>query len=125
MADLEQDLREDRALRNAAKKLLKVDLAFLKGDMAAKGIGGRIADRAKDGAADIAEGAADYASENRLKVGTGIVVGLAAFVGWLFRDRLADAIYDIVHEKSTLEKAKDKVTETAEQLAEDARSLVD
>jgi len=125
MADLEHDLREDRALRNAAKKLVKADFAFLKGDMAAKGIGGRIADRAKDGAADIAENTADYANENRVKVGTGIAVAALAFAGWIFRDRLSDAIYDLVHQKGTVEKVKDKVAETAEQLAEDARSLIE
>lgn len=121
MADLESDLRQDRALRNAAKRLVKADLGFLKGDVAEKGLGGRIADRAKDGAAGIAESAADFAGENKLQVGTGLVVAAAAFAGWIFRDRLGDAIYDLFHSKGPLEEAAERV----EQLAEDARSLID
>ncbi|WP_120078510.1 hypothetical protein [Aurantiacibacter odishensis] len=121
MADLEHQLQQDRALRNAAKRLVKADFGFVKGDMAQKGLGGRIAGRAKDGAADIAESTADYASEHRLQVGTGIAVAVAAFAGWIFRDRLADAVYNLFHEKGLMEQAADK----AEQLAEDARSLFD
>lgn len=125
MPDLEHELREDRALRNAAKQLLKADISYLKGDMASKGIGGRIAGRAKDGAADIGEELVDFANENRAQVGTGIAVALLAFVGWLFRDRLADAIYEIVHEQTAFEKASEKASDAAEQLADEARSLVD
>lgn len=121
MADLENQLEQDRALRNAAKRLVKSDLGFVKGDMARKGIGGRIVGRAKDGAAGIAENTADYASENRVQVGTGIALAAAAFAGWIFRDRLADAVYDLFHDKGPLEEAAEK----AEQLAEDARSWFD
>ncbi len=121
MADLQHQLREDRALRNAAKRLVKADLGFLKGDMAEKGLGSRIAGRAKEGAAGIAENTAEYADENRIKVGAGLAIGIAAFFGWIFRDRLSDAVYGLFHEKGVLEKAADK----AEQLAEDARSFFD
>ncbi|WP_338244754.1 hypothetical protein [Aurantiacibacter hainanensis] len=121
MADLERELKEDLMLRNAAKRLVKADLAFLKGDMAQKSLGGRVADRAKDGAADMAENAADYADTHRVQVGTGVAVAIAAIAAWIFRDRLADAVYDMLHEKSLLEKG----AERAEQLAEDARSLID
>lgn len=121
MADLERELKEDLMLRNAAKRLVKADLGFLKGDMAQKGLGSRVADRARDGAADIAENATDYADTHRVQVGTGIAVALAALLGWIFRDRLADAVYDMLHEKGLLERTADK----AEQLAEDARSLLD
>lgn len=121
MADLERELQEDLMLRNAAKRLVKADIGYLKGDMAEKGVGGRVADRAKDGAADIAENAADYADTHRAQVGTGIAVAIVALLGWIFRDRLADAVYDMLHEKGLLERTADK----AEQLAEDARSLLD
>lgn len=121
MPDLEAELKEDLMLRNAAKRLVKADLGFVKGDVAQKGIGSRAAGRAREGAADIAENAADYADTHRVQVGTGIAVAVAAFAGWIFRDRLADAIYGLFHEKGPLEKAADK----AEQLAEDARSLID
>ena len=49
------------------------------------------------------------------------VVAAAAFAGWIFRDRLADAIYDLFHEKGPLERTAEK----AEQVAHRARSLLD
>lgn len=120
MADLEQQLQEDRALRNAAKRLVKSDLGFVKSGMAQKGLGARVAGRAKDGAADIAESTADFAETHRAQVGTGIAIAVLAVAGWIFRDRLSDAIFDLIHEKGLLEEATDK----AEQLAEDARSSI-
>ena len=92
MADIEQQLREDRALRNAAKRLVTSGLQNVKGDMAEKGLGARLLDRARDGAVEIAENSADLAADNRAQVGTGLALGALAFVGWVFRDRLADAI---------------------------------
>lgn len=121
MANLEQDLREDRMLRDAAKRLVKADIGFLKGDMAEKGIGARIADRAKDGAAEMADDAAHYAGTYRTEVGTGVVVAILAILGWIFRDRLADAVYSMFHEQGPLEEAAEK----AEQVAKDARSFFD
>jgi hypothetical protein len=121
MADLEQQLQEDRTLRDAAKGLLKSDLGFVKNGMAQKGLGARVASRAKDGAAEIAENTAGFADDHRAQIGTGIAVAALAVAGWLFRDQLADAIYDLLHDKGLLEEAADK----AEQLTEDARSLVD
>lgn len=92
MADLEQQLREDRALRNAARRLVTSGLEHVKGDVAEKGFGARLLDRAKDGAAEIAENSADLAANNRAQVSTGLALGALAFVGWMFRDQLADAI---------------------------------
>lgn len=92
MADLEQQLREDRALRNAAKRLVTSSISHVKDDMAQKGLAARLLDRAKDGAAEIAENSVDLAAKNRAQVGTGIAFGLLAFVGWMFRDNIADAI---------------------------------
>ncbi len=103
MADIEQQLREDRALRDAAKRLVTAGIDHVKGDMAEKGVGSRLFERVKDGAAEMAESSADYASSNRSQVGTGIAFGLLAFVGWLFRDQLADAINAALEEAGELE----------------------
>lgn len=124
MADLEQQLHEDRLMRDAAKRLVKSDIAYLKGDMAEKGIGGRAADRAKDGAADLAENAADYADAHRAQVGTGIAVAVLAIIAWIFRDRIADAIHDMFHDESDWEQASDDLSEMAEHIAADTRSFV-
>jgi len=112
MADIEQQLREDRALRNAARRLVTSGLEHVKGDMAEKGIGSRLFERVKDGAAEIAENSADYASSNRSQVGTGIAFGLLAFAGWLFRDQLADAISAALEEAGELESESAAQTPT-------------
>lgn len=121
MADLRSQLHEDRMLRDAAKRLVKNDMAFVRGDVSRKGLGGRFADRAKDGAAELADTAGSYADTHRAQVGTGLVVGVAAVVGWIFREQLAEAVYDLFHDKGPLEQAADK----AEQLARNARSYLD
>ena len=121
MADLQEQLHEDRMLRDAAKQLVKADVASVKGDVSRKGLGGRVVDRAKDGAAELTDNATDFADTHRTQVGTGIVVAVAAIAGWIFRDRLADALYDLFHDKGPLEQAAEK----AEQLARDARSYID
>lgn len=125
MADLEQQLYEDRALRNAAKRLVKADVGHLKGDMASKGLGKRLVGRARDGAAEIADETAEFAHEHRPQLGAGLVLVGLAMVGWLFRARLADTMDELLHDKGPFERAADQAAETAEQLAEDARSLID
>ncbi len=121
MADLQQQLHEDRMLRDAAKRMVKSDMRFVKGDVASRGLGARFADRAKDGAAEFADRTGSYADTHRAQVGTGIAVAAVAFFGWIFREELSDAVYNLFHEKGVFEKASDK----AEQLAKDARSLFD
>lgn len=125
MADLEQQLLEDRALRNAAKNLVSNDLGHLKNGMGQKGLGNRVASRAKDGAADIAEKSADFADSHRGQLGAGIALAVVGVVGWLFRDQLADLISDLIDDKGPLEEAAETLEQKAEQLLDDARSLVD
>ena len=59
------DLREDRALRNAAKSSFDANLGQVKADFAARGIGGRIADRATGEAKSAANHAFEVASDNK------------------------------------------------------------
>lgn len=96
MADIEQQMREDRALRNAAKQLVSNGIGHIKGDMSQKGLGARILGRAKDGAAEIADNSSDFAKSNSLKVGGGIALGILALGGWMFRDQIADAIANLM-----------------------------
>lgn len=97
MADLEHQLREDRALRNAAKGLVTRGIGNVKGDMAQRGFGARIAARARDGAAEIADNSAEFARGHRGQLGAGLAVGALAVVGWMFRERIADAVYNLVN----------------------------
>ena len=64
MSKLEQQLREDRLLRDAAKTLFDADLARVKGDLDAKGLGQRALGRAKDGATELLDTAGDKAGSN-------------------------------------------------------------
>lgn len=78
------DLREDRALRDAAKGTFDANVAQVKADFEARGIGGRIADKATDEAKAAALLAVAVADENR-----GIVAGtLGALVVWFARKPL-------------------------------------
>lgn len=85
---LEQQLRNDRALRNAAYALVKADIANLKDDWSRKGIGARSVDRLKDGASEVYDEAVHVASDN-----PGILAALLAAIGlWFARHPLLSAL---------------------------------
>ncbi|MBV1687382.1 hypothetical protein KRR38_06755 [Novosphingobium sp. G106] len=70
-------LERAKATRNAAHDALQLQLAQVREDLAARGIGGRIADRAGEVVAD----AAEIANENK-----GIIAGtLTAIALWFLR----------------------------------------
>ncbi len=88
--DLEQQLREDLALRNAAYSLVKADIANLKEDWSTKSIGARSVDRLKDGASEVYDEAVNAASDNR-----GILAALVAAIGlWFVRHPIISALLD-------------------------------
>lgn len=75
------ELREDRALRNAAKASFDANAAQVRADLAARGVGGRIVDTATGKAKAAANEALDIANENR-----GVVAAtLGALVLWFAR----------------------------------------
>ena len=126
MTDLEAELRHDRTLRNAAKRLLRHDVAAVKGDVSERGLGGRMLDRARDGASEAAQGAAGYADEHRAQVGTGLAVGIGALLAYIFRDRVMGFLEGLFEEDRTpLESAYDRARDEAERLADTARSYLD
>ncbi len=65
MRDLDLKLKEDRALRDAAKALVTADIAILRADLAGKGFGERIVGRINEGAVDLFEEAVELADSNR------------------------------------------------------------
>ncbi len=87
---------QDRALRDAAKDLVQQDLDFLRGNNAERGVGGRIADRARSGASNLAGEATDYASDNRGTVAAGVALAGAALALAIFRRPLLEAIGDLI-----------------------------
>jgi hypothetical protein len=78
---LARQLKEDRAMRNAAFTLFRSDLEQIRQNLKHRGLGTRLADRMGEGAADMMEDAVDYASENRGKI-SAIVLSAAL---WLAR----------------------------------------
>ena len=81
MSVSEAHLAEDKALRDAALAVFQADLKFIRQDLDARGIGGRIADRLGDATLDMVDEAADYAEGNKGQV----AAALAAIVLWFAR----------------------------------------
>lgn len=83
----EQRLVEDRANRKAARALVEGGVTQVKADLAARGIGGRIADSATGRVRAAAGEAIEVASESK-----GIIAGtIGALALWFWRRPLLDA----------------------------------
>jgi hypothetical protein len=87
---LERQLREDRALRNAARALFEADLAHLRASLAGKSISSRIAERIGEGASDVLDEAIEVADNNKGVIAT----LLAAIVLWFARHPILDMFSD-------------------------------
>src|SRR5690606_11079915 len=84
MSDPERKMIEDRALRDAARALVKGDIAHLRVDLTTKGIGARFLDRVAEGASDVL-----YAAEELSEIIRGYLSTLLkAVVPWLTRNPL-------------------------------------
>lgn len=84
MSDPRRKMIEDRSLRNAALALVKADVAHLRADLTAKGVGARFLERVAEGANDVLDEAVDVAESNR-----GVLLTLlAAALLWLARNPL-------------------------------------
>lgn len=88
MSEAERRLLEDRATRNAARTMFDGGLAQVKTDLAARSIGGRIADQATEEVkAAVAEGLAVARESKGMVAGT-----VLALLAWFFRGPLLDAL---------------------------------
>ncbi len=80
--DLQERMREDRAVRDRAYAVVQEDLDHLKADYQRRGAATRAMDRLKDGADDLAKEAKDVAGEHQ-----GILIALVAAIGlWFVRN---------------------------------------
>ena len=85
MNEAERRLSADRAQRSAARRLLDVQLAQVKADLSARGIGGRIKDSVVQQADEAVATGITVARENKpIVAGT---IGL--LLVWLFRNPLS------------------------------------
>ena len=92
MSVSEAHLAEDKALRDAALAVFQADLKFIRQDLDARGIGGRIADRLGDATLDMVDEAADYAEANKGRV----AAALAAIVLWFARAPILHGLADLL-----------------------------
>lgn len=81
---LEQQLREDRVLRDAARAIVEADIANLRASLAGRSIPSRIADHIGEGAQDAIDEAAEFATEHKGL----LAAGVAALIVWLARHPL-------------------------------------
>lgn len=88
MSRIEDRLREDRELRDAARAVLLADLDHLRTNLSVKGVSGRIGDRIGEGAKDVLEIAKDSAKDNR-----GIIAALIAAIAlWFAREPILEIL---------------------------------
>lgn len=91
MSDPAERFREDRDTRQAARAVFDAGVTQVKGDLAARGIGGRIADKAGDEAKAALGEAIEVAKDSK-----GIIAGtVAALTLWTFRVPLLALVRDL------------------------------
>lgn len=88
MTELKARLHEDRQLRDAALRLFKADLEFIRADLRERSVGARVADRIGDSALDMVDEAVDYTIDNK-----GTVAAIVAAVAlWFARIPLLNGL---------------------------------
>ena len=92
--DLGKQFENARKDRNAAHAAFRSQLAQVRADLAARSVGGRVADRISQTAADIADEAVTVADENRAVV-AGTVAALAA---WFLRKPIIRGISAMIED---------------------------
>lgn len=117
MARLERQMRELRGLRDSAKGLLREDVALMRGERGGKTVGPRLMDNASDKARQTASQGRELVGEHKLKIGTGVALGIGAFAAWIFRDRIEQAFDQLLEYV-----ADDDVSEDSQSGNEEAHS---
>lgn len=90
MSGLEARLAEDKALRDAALRLFKSDLALIRGDLDERSVGTRAKDRLSDAALEVLDEAVACAEDNR----GWLAAGAAALVLWFARKPILGWVAD-------------------------------
>lgn len=101
MNPAEERLAADRANRAAARQLVDSRIAQVKADLAARSVGGRVADKAKSDALDLVDQGLAVAKESK-----GIIAGaVAALALWTFRDAVFRAASSLFKPAAVQESA--------------------
>ena len=90
MSDMKARLKEDRAMRDAAKALVTSDVQHLRGDVAEQGIGKRAAIRMREGAEGLVDDTSQFAREHPERLASALGLGISLLLGWLFRDQISE-----------------------------------
>ncbi len=93
---------EDRTVRDAALELVKADIAHVRQDISAQGVGSRLADRFSEGAVDVFEEAVEVADDNR-----GVFATLVAAVFIWFARNPIMSLFDDTEENGGDEEFHD------------------
>lgn len=127
MADTKQKLREDLAMRNAAKHLVEQDIKNLRGDLDEKGVGSRFVSRMKEGAEGVVDESVAFTEQNPARVGSVFALGLGLLLTWFFREPIARFVDQISAKIAEDPMFKDLIGDFGEEDAEagDAPSLSD
>lgn len=104
MSTPDERWQHDRALRDAALRLVKADIALVRDDLAARGVGTRVADRVGDAALETLDDAVGYAQDHRGQVAAAIT----ALVLFLFRGPLLDALAALIGDDEAEDEDQDE-----------------
>jgi len=103
MADLDRQLKEDRALRDAARNLITADVGLVKGDVKERSVGRRAADLVSTNSREAAHEALGFATQRPLLVSSIVLALIALFfrnaiietvIAWLDDDESTDGTGD-------------------------------
>lgn len=89
--DLEQQMREDKILRNAALALIQADVSHLKSDFQVQRVTSRAATRMAEGIADVFEEAVEVAEDNRGAL-TALIAGI---ILWFARNPIMSLFSEV------------------------------
>lgn len=93
MPDMLQQLREDRALRNAARALIDADVEILKGDVNPKPKAQSLLDKTRDGV-----------NANKSTIGGVLVLLVAGALLYVFRDSLKELVAQLLDQSEDEEQ---------------------
>jgi len=99
MANLEQQLHEDRALRDTAKAMISADIALIKGDADPRPAALSFKDNVHNTALNLVDDTRDFSRNHKAGIGAVVATLIVALLAYLFRDRIAEAIagYSAAH----------------------------
>ncbi|WEK47097.1 MAG: hypothetical protein P0Y56_02085 [Candidatus Andeanibacterium colombiense] len=92
MADLEQQLKDDRALRNTARDLFRRELAHVRREARPGAIGERLANRVGAKADAASDAAVDFAGSHGRTITAAAIGALAAAGLWFARKPIAEKL---------------------------------